>query len=316
MIAKVSRVIRPWQSCNADDEARTLPDMRSLPSFALLLLADVALAAPPRPVGTPSAGRSSAPLEAEIESEFVKSGLRAYEDLEYKRCTEQLERALAESLTRAEKVVTHRTLGFCHVAQEQGAAARADFEALLRIDPSAELDRTISPRVRDVFNEAKAAIAAAAAMSVAVDVSSAVVALNPEPPRSGEPVLLSLACPQKVASGQLSYRRVRQTAFSLIRAVPIANAGHAELRFAVPGDAVAAPGIEYYIVALDDANRELARRGDERHPIAIPVAERKRRRGGVVVGAVAGGVVGAAAVAGAIALGVLLRPVPVTLSPR
>jgi hypothetical protein len=43
-----------------------------------------------------------------------------------------------------------------YVAVGEHDKAKADFEHLLRVDPSAELDRSVAPKVRAVFEEAKA----------------------------------------------------------------------------------------------------------------------------------------------------------------
>jgi hypothetical protein len=91
-----------------------------------------------------------------VESDLVKAGVAAYDDLEYDKAIDLLHKALAESLTRDEKLVTYRTLAFCHVALGDEPAARDQFKALLRVDPTVKMDRTISPRVRKVFDEARA----------------------------------------------------------------------------------------------------------------------------------------------------------------
>ena len=88
------------------------------------------------------------PAQAAIESDLVKQGIAAYNDLEYPRAVELLKKALQETLTRDEKIVTFQTLAFAHVALGKNEEAVRDFENLLRIDGSFELDRTISPRVR------------------------------------------------------------------------------------------------------------------------------------------------------------------------
>src|SRR3954447_1587743 len=99
------------------------------------------------------------PARAAIESDLVKQGIAAYNDLEYPRAIELLRKALQETLTRDEKIVTFQTLAFAHVALGKHDDAVKDFESLLHIDGSFELDRTISPRVRAVFEEARGRVA-------------------------------------------------------------------------------------------------------------------------------------------------------------
>ncbi len=98
----------------------------------------------------------AAPARAALDSELLKAGMAACEDLDYERGLPLLEKALAESLTREEKLVAHRTLAFCRVALGDEAGALNDFDAVLRIDRNFVLDRRISPRVRKVFDQAKA----------------------------------------------------------------------------------------------------------------------------------------------------------------
>jgi tetratricopeptide (TPR) repeat protein len=90
---------------------------------------------------------------AEIESELVRRGVTAYDNLEYDRAVKLFQQALGETLTREERVVTWRTLGFAYVGLDQVDKAREAFDELLRIDPNLELERTVSPRIRAVFVE-------------------------------------------------------------------------------------------------------------------------------------------------------------------
>src|SRR5258708_1328475 len=95
------------------------------------------------------------PARAEIESDQVKLGLAAFDGLDFPRCVTELEKALHESLTKEEKVATLKTLAFCQQAVAHDDDARLTFQKLLAVDPTFEIDRTISPRVRKVFEEAK-----------------------------------------------------------------------------------------------------------------------------------------------------------------
>src|SRR4051812_44777806 len=118
------------------------------------------LSAPFQPA--PAAAAPAAPAVEpgqRVDSDAIKQALAAYEELDYAKCVDQLQKALGETLTRDEKIVTYRTLAFCHVGLDKPDAAKFDFEHLLRIDEAYELDRRISPRIRAPFEEAKAAIA-------------------------------------------------------------------------------------------------------------------------------------------------------------
>src|SRR5438045_2034832 len=122
--------------------------------------------------------------EAAIESELVRQGVAAYNDLEYPRAVELLQRALQETLTREEKLITFQTLAFAHVALNKGDAAVLDFENLLHIESGFELDRTISPRVRAVFEEAKARVATGHGIDGATGPALPVVKPALTPPRA------------------------------------------------------------------------------------------------------------------------------------
>ena len=84
------------------------------------------------------------PAHAAIESDLVKQGIAAYNDLEYPRAIDLLKKALQETLTRDEKIVTFQTLAYAHVALGKHDEAVHDFMNLLQINGSFELDRTVS----------------------------------------------------------------------------------------------------------------------------------------------------------------------------
>src|SRR5207253_659378 len=108
------------------------------------------------------------------------------------RAVTLLERALGESLTREETLVTYQTLASCHIAGDDRPAATADFEHLLRVDPLFDLDRTVSPLLRAAFEEARARIATGSAgdgRDPAGDASRVLhPSLSPSPPREGLPL--------------------------------------------------------------------------------------------------------------------------------
>jgi len=105
----------------------------------------------------------AAPARAEIDSPLVRAGVAAYEALDYARAVSLLRRARKERLTVEELTVTLRTLGSAEIALGDEAAAREDFEALVRLAPGLVMDRATSPRIRTVFEEARANVLAAQA---------------------------------------------------------------------------------------------------------------------------------------------------------
>ncbi|MDB4971595.1 MAG: Tetratricopeptide repeat protein [Myxococcales bacterium] len=217
------------------------------------------------------------PARAAVDSDLVKQGIAAYNDLEYLRATELLQKALQETLTREEKLVTFQTLAFAHVALDKPQAAVIDFENLLRIDGRFELDRTISPRVRAVFEDAKARVATGHGIDGGTDRSLPPVTPEVTPSgrvKEGQTLGVAAAYPGGLAhTVELFYRTTGQTVFSKLTA-PVDSAG----RFSVtiPGMHVRAPALEYYLVVLDDTSSSVALAGRLGQPLTVEVAGQKR----------------------------------------
>jgi len=213
--------------------------------------------------------------EATIESDLVKQGVAAYNDLEYARAVDLLHKALQETLTREEKIVTFQTLAFAHVALGKTAAAVAAFEDLLRIDGAFELNRTISPRVRAVFEEAKARVATGhGAGGAAPSLPTVKATVTPRHVKQGQAVQVSAAYPGGVARRvELFYRTRGQTVFAKLTAPADATGAFS---VTVPGMHVEAPALEYYLVVLDDAGASVALAGTLGQPLALDVEGRKQ----------------------------------------
>jgi tetratricopeptide (TPR) repeat protein len=209
---------------------------------------------------------------AEIESPQVKQGLAAAAQLDYARAIILLEQARKESLTREEKIATYAALGNAYAALGNGADARAHFERLLRIDPSHELDRSVAPKVRAIFEDAKAQVATAAR---GPDLALARVQpeTTPAQPREGQPLTVSVSygggMAQKLA---LYHRTAGQTAFS--RLTSDGQAGR--FTATVPGAQVQSPAFEYHLSLLDGAGAAVAGAGSLGRPLVIPIARVKR----------------------------------------
>ncbi len=250
----------------------------------------------------------SSEARAAIESDLVQRGVSAYNDLQYARAITLLHQALEETLTREEKLVTFQTLAFAHVALNDAPSAQHDFENLLRIDAAFQLDRTISPRVRAVFESARARVATGEDGN-----GGAITSLPTVTPRvdwgatthaqAGHSLTVQLSHPGGVAArAQLFYRTRGQLVFSSVSA-PAGGQGH--FFFTLPGSAVQAPALEYYLVILDESGSSVAQAGTLGQPLVVDVPGHVKplyARGwfwGVVGGAalVAAGVVTAAVLA-------------------
>lgn len=262
---------------------------------------------------------------ADIESELVKQGIAAYNDSEYPRAVELLQKALQETLTREEKLVTYQTLAFAHVALDKTEAAIIDFENLLRLDEKFELDRTISPRVRAVFEESKARVATGQGVEgPSSDVPRAAALsprLSPLRPKEGQSIDLSLAYPGGVAAKlELFYRTRGAGVFSKLTAPATGGGNFAAV---VPGMDVHAPALEFYLAVLDDSGASIAGSGSFGQPLTLDVEARKRPvyRRGWFWGVIGGAALVGAGVITAVALSVRSSvspgtPATVTIQPQ
>ncbi|HQT30454.1 MAG TPA: TssQ family T6SS-associated lipoprotein [Thiobacillus sp.] len=78
-----------------------------------------------------------APRKAEKD---LSSGIRAYEEGEYKSTTRLLQSALSAGLLlNSDKVAAHKYLAFVHCAQSREKLCREEFRKALELDPGFEL---------------------------------------------------------------------------------------------------------------------------------------------------------------------------------
>lgn len=81
-----------------------------------------------------------APRKAEQE---LSTGIRAYEDGNYKSAQGHLQGALdAGLILNSDKVVAHKYLAFIHCAHGRTAQCRGEFRRVLELDPKFELNYT------------------------------------------------------------------------------------------------------------------------------------------------------------------------------
>jgi tetratricopeptide (TPR) repeat protein len=246
---------------------------------------------------------------AEVESETVQKGVAAYEALDFAKAAELLNQALNESLTREEKIVAWRTLAFAYVALDKTVDARNAFTRLLKIDPNADLDKSVAPKVRALFEEARAQVATGRAPAVeGVKLPTLDTTVSPAHPAEGRAVTMKATVAGGIGrSATVFYRTRGEQNYSEVRTD--GRDGHFEIT--VPGSAVHAPGLEYYVVALDERATAVARSGGIAEPLLVDVAAPKKPayKRAWVWGVVAGAVVAAGAVATALAL-TLMPPDP------
>src|SRR5579859_145279 len=189
--------------------------------FSLLLLATIA--------------------RGEVESEQVKAGVNAFNAADFERCITVLTRALGESLTRQEQIVTYRTRAFCQAALNHADEARDDFVALLRIDEQVELDQSVAPKMRALFEEARALIATGAVPLPQAPSLPPLETSLPARVAEGHAFTATVSHPGGVAQKvQLFHRGRGEARYQLITA-PVAADGRVSVE--VPAAAVHPPAV-------------------------------------------------------------------------
>ena len=208
----------------------------------------------------------SSTVHADIESPLVQKGLAAAAAADYPRAVGLLEQAQKESLTREEKLATYHALGLAHAALGEAAAAREAFAHLLRLDPGHQLDRSVAPKVRALFEEARARAATTGGLQPALPPVQP--ALDPARPREGHPITLRVQYPGGVAQKMVVYyRRSGQASWARLTTEGH-NGGFAAT---LPAFSLHAPALEYQVELLDDAGAAIASAGSLAQPLSVAV---------------------------------------------
>lgn len=69
----------------------------------------------------------------------LAAGMRQYEDGNYAAAAKQLQAAISQGLTSANRVKAHKHLAFIYCVSERTAACREEFRKALAIDPGMDL---------------------------------------------------------------------------------------------------------------------------------------------------------------------------------
>jgi hypothetical protein len=199
---------------------------------------------------------------ARAERGSIKSGIAAFEALEYERAVALLHQALAGSLSLDEKLTVLRTLAFTHVALAQDDRARAEFRLLLRIDPGTQLDQTISPRARLLLEEARIDLG----RELGPEPVSLRPTFSPSPLAPGQTLTVNSTAP-RAAGALFFFRAPGQTGFH--RATAQARDG--QVAITVPGLEVKPPALEYYLLTMDLNEAVTGRAGAPERPLTVEV---------------------------------------------
>lgn len=225
--------------------------------------------------GVANAQSPTGPDLVGVESEPLKAGLTAFEDLDYPKALEQFRLALRESLTKRERVVLFRAQALIHSALDDSLAAIADFERVLRINPLFELDRNTSPKVRRAFFEAKANLAKQA-LAPPLNATR-----SPERPKVGESLALTVLAPSGTERIELYFRSRGDTSYQLIISGTPTRGQPSEL--VIPQAAIDSDAVEYHLRAVNDLDQTVGADGTLANPLSIPVQGGKPKRGAPLI---------------------------------
>lgn len=238
--------------------------------FATLLIAGAVALAP-----SPSVAQATPSTDlVGVESEPLKAGLAAFDDLDYPKALDQFRVALRESLTKRERVVLFRAQAMIHSALDDHSAAISDFERVLRINPLFELDRNTSPKVKRAFFEAKSNIAKQA-LAPPLNATR-----NPERPKVGESLTIVSLPPSGTERLELYFRSRGDQAYQLIMGAPTRGAPS---ELTIPAAAIDSDAVEYHLRAVNDLDQTVGADGTLVNPLSIPVQGGKPKRGAPLI---------------------------------
>lgn len=98
----------------------------------------------------------------ESERAAAREGIDAYNAGNYELALKRLQEVEThlDLLEASEQVSVHRFLAYTQVAFDRDEEAKAEFRHALQLDPTLTLPDTVSPKIRAVFDSAKADVAA------------------------------------------------------------------------------------------------------------------------------------------------------------
>lgn len=203
----------------------------------------------------------------------------AWSELEYERVVEASQSAIASTdIDKKDRVEALRLLGAALVILEKNAEAEAAFAQIFPVDPDYVLPENTSPRIRAVFDPAKARWQVAEQERLATQLGSQLAALKlrlelPHSPRGGLPITIGvdLEDPSKVASAIiLSHRRNGESYYN-VDTLP-AKPGRSTL--VIPGAVTASKTpytIELHVQVRHRSGVTLRREGEADKPISFAV---------------------------------------------
>jgi tetratricopeptide (TPR) repeat protein len=201
---------------------------------------------------------------AETGNAEIDAAIAQYDDLEYQKAADALEKALVKpNLTKQELVEGYRVLGLSYVALGKDEPARTAFKKLLAADPTFQLARTENPHALDLFDEVKAQLPVAPALQVTA-------AVSPTRPRAGGTIAITVALAGDASGVKQIVVHHRVQGAKEFSTVTAAHDG-AGFSATIPGTFVAAPAIEYFVTAEGDDGVVLTAQGSVAAPLVVTV---------------------------------------------
>jgi len=204
----------------------------------------------------------------------------AWSEYEYERVVEAAETALASpDLTAKDRVEALRLRGSALIILERAPDAEAVFAKIFALDPDYTLPANTPPRIRSVFDPARARWQVAEQERLSTELGSQLAALElrvelPRSPRGGRPIVIGvdLADPSHVASSIILAHRRAGEGYYTLATVP-ARPGHSALT--IPGELTASRTpytLELHIQARHRSGVTLRREGEPDKPLSLSVA--------------------------------------------
>ena len=191
-----------------------------------------------------------APLAAQAPASELARGLACYRDLDLVCAREHLSAALASGgLEPEERLAAYIHLGFTYVVVGERDAAIEAFLQALGIDPAHRLSERASPKIREVFEEARRRF-------LASDQVAPSITHYPPPPQrrvgAGRKVDIAANVTDNrgIASVTLHYRSVGDLRYLSTAMIPRGGKSYLGV---IPAFIVTPVGVEYYIEARDEA---------------------------------------------------------------
>lgn len=223
---------------------------------------------------------ASSPALAGDARTALEQASSAWSDLEYEQVIEATQQVLQDArATREQRLDALRLLGSALIVVDKTAEAERAFEQLFALDPEYELPPNTSPRIRSVFQPARARWQVAEQERLATELGPSLAALRmrvdlPAHPQGGRPILIGvdLVDPQAIADRLVLAHRRRGTSYYTTTTIA-AKAGAS--RLAIPGELTASEApytLELYVQARHRSGVTLRREGEVDRPLQLAVA--------------------------------------------